>query len=75
MAKVNLAIDNKILEYIKDYGVKNGCLPTVREIAKDLNITQSMTFYHFKILEDRGKIIRHGQRYSVKGLKYVREEQ
>ena len=66
-------LDDDIIEYILQYGLREGYLPTMREIAKEFNIGLTTVFYHFSTLEERGFIIRVGQRYCVKGLKYVRE--
>ena len=65
------SIDEQMIAYIKIYAVEHGYLPTVRDISQDMNITLSRAFKRFKTLEERGIITRNGQKYSVKGLKYV----
>ena len=67
-------LDKQIIEYIKTYGIEHGYLPTTRDVADGLNITHPRAFYRFKVLEKRGWLKRDGQKYSVKGLRYVRDD-
>ncbi len=68
--------DLQILTFIKSFAIKNGYLPTMREIATGVNLASASTVYtHFIKLEHAGYIERiDGQiRYRVNGLKYVIE--
>jgi len=64
---------DKILEYIKEYALKTGLLPTYREIGAGVGLKSSSSlFYYFGELIRDGEIERYGKRYRVRGLKYER---
>lgn len=70
--------DKDILDFIKDYMVKNGTVPTVREIGEGVCLYSTTSVYkHMQNLVRLGEIIpvkEKGYRYIVKGMRYVREE-
>lgn len=65
------------LNFIKAYMIENGVTPSIRDIAKGLNISSVASAHrHFKILIEKGYIISHDKnsiKYSVKGMKYVED--
>ena len=66
--------DLQILTFIKSFAIKNGYLPTMREIGDGVHLASPSTVYtHFLKLEEAGYIERiDGKtRYRVKGLRYV----
>lgn len=68
--------DLQILTFIKSFAIKNGYLPTMREIGKGVNLSSTSTVYaHFINLESAGCVERVDgrMRYRVMGLKYVIE--
>ena len=68
--------EQKVLSYIKSYGVKHGLLPSVREIADGVGLkSTSGVFYYMSNMEKKGYIskMEGSKRYSVKGLKYIVE--
>lgn len=58
--------------------LENGTVPTLREIGKGVNLYSTRSVYeHMQKLIKLGEIIpskENGNRYSVKGMKYVMEE-
>lgn len=58
----------KILKFIKDFVLKHGYAPSVREICKKMGLTSTSTvFYHLKKLEDEGLINRdYGKNRAIK---------
>lgn len=71
--------DKEILDFIKDYMVKNGIAPTMREIGEGVCLYSTRSVYdHIQSLIKHGEIIpveqeKKSYRYRVKGMKYVRE--
>lgn len=68
--------DKEILDYIKNYMIKNGITPTIREIGEAVHLYSSSTVYkHFQRLVDKGYIIQiqNTYRYIVRGMKYYDE--
>lgn len=70
--------DKEILDFIKDYMVEHGTIPTVREIGEGVCLYSTTSVYkHMQNLVRLGEIIpvkEKSYRYIVKGMKYVREE-
>ena len=65
--------DKKIYDFILKYGLKNDCLPTVREICKGTGYSSTATvFMHMENLKKEGLLCRkkEGLGYSVKALRY-----
>lgn len=70
-------MEEKILEYIIEYGLKNGILPTFREIMAGVGLksTSSIEIYLERLAEKRKIEKVNGlSRYRVKGLEYVKRE-
>lgn len=70
--------DKEILDFIKDYMVKNGTVPSIREIGEGVCLYSTTSVYkHMQNLVRLGEIIpvkTKSYRYIVKGMRYVREE-
>ena len=70
--------DKEILDFIKDYMVKNGTVPSIREIGEGVCLYSTTSIYkHMQNLVRLGEIIpvkTKSYRYIVKGMRYVREE-
>ena len=70
--------DKEILDFIKDYMVKNGTVPSIREIGEGVCLYSTTSVYkHMQDLVRLGEIIpvkTKSYRYIVKGMRYVREE-
>ena len=66
----------EILQFIKDFAKKNGILPTYEEICKGVGLASKSSVYnHILHLINQGQIVKWGEkRYSVKGLKYIEED-
>ena len=61
-----------VLEFIKKFAVKNGILPTYREISEGTGLKSlSSVAYQMQKLELSRDIERIGCRYKVRGLEYV----
>lgn len=64
--------EERILEYIKEFMVKNGYTPTVREICEGVGLSSSSSVQRYmERLVSKGEIEQHGRNYSVRGMKYV----
>lgn len=62
---------DKIYGFILEYGLREGMLPTIREIGEGIGLlSTSSVESHMRKLEADGLIERVGKRYRVKGLKY-----
>ena len=70
--------DKDILNFIKEYMLEHGVVPSMREIGDGLNLYSTATvFKHMKNLVQSGEIVWFKEkscRYKVKGMKYVRED-
>ena len=67
--------DSDVLEYVKRFMVENGYTPTVRDICKGMGLSSASSVQsHFIRLQRSGDIIRIGDRYKVKGMRYVSDE-
>lgn len=70
--------DREILDFIKEYMIEHGTVPTVREIGEGVNLYSTTSVYkHMRNLVRLGEIIpvkEKSNRYIVKGMKYVRTE-
>lgn len=70
--------DKDILDFIKDYMVKNGTVPSIREIGEGVCLYSTTSVYkHMQNLVRLGEIIpvkTKSYRYIVKGMRYVRED-
>jgi len=67
----------QIYDFIIDYAIENGYLPTVREIGDACSLSSTSTVQgHLEKLEDEKLITRptpRSNRYKVEGLKYVKD--
>ena len=64
--------DEKVLCFIKDFMLKNGFTPTIREICNGMGYQSPSTVHdHFKKLIKLGYIEQNNDRYRVKGMRYV----
>ena len=68
----------EVYNFIKDFMLKNGVTPTIREISAGVGLrSSSVAYLHYSKLIDKGLIVPFGEntkRFTVKGLKYVEEE-
>ena len=64
--------EEDVLKFIKDFMLKNGYTPTIRQIGYGVNLksTSSVQRYFDKLVS-RGDIVQHGRSYAVRGMKYV----
>lgn len=76
--KRGTATRKQIYEYLVKFITSNGYSPSVREIAKGVNISSTSTiFHHLYILERMGKIRMHPRQtrsISLVGYKFVKDE-
>lgn len=65
-------MEDKIYDFIVDFGLKNGYLPTYREIGEGVGLKSTSSIaYYMVILSDKGRIEQiTDKRYRVKGLRY-----
>ena len=64
--------DWDMLCFIKDFMIKNGYTPTIREICNGVRFRSTSTAYdHFMKMVRLGYIEQIGNRYRVKGLRFV----
>lgn len=67
--------ENDVLNYIKSFMVKNGYTPTIRQIADGIGLRSASTVQvYFDRLVCSGEIKQHGKNYSVRGMRYVQED-
>lgn len=69
--------EKQMLEFIKDYMLKNGVTPTMREICDGLHFKSTSSVHlHFRRLEAKGYIEQKSKtnNYKVKGIKYVESD-
>lgn len=65
------ARDREVLDFIKEYAVREGMLPTMREIGAGVKLASINTVHlHIHNLEKEGLLEIRGKRYKVKGLRY-----
>ena len=65
------ARDREVLDFIKGYAVREGMLPTMREIGVGVKLASINTVHlHIYNLEKEGLIEFRGKRYRVRGLRY-----
>ena len=70
--------DIETYNFIKDYMLETGFVPSVREIGEGIKLrSNSSVFTHMKRLEDYGLLIRKCEDspvYRLAGIKYVLED-
>lgn len=68
--------DREILGFIKQYMLENGTTPTIKEIGEGVCLYSEKTVYnHLQRLISCGEITPVNRyKYTVKGMKYVKEE-
>ena len=67
---------DEIMEFIINFALEHGCLPTLREIGDGCGISStSVVAYNLEVLEGAGRIQMSSQSraYKVTGLRYVYE--
>lgn len=68
--------EQDVLSFIKAFMVQNGYTPTIRDIADGVHLQSTSSAHrHFELLVAKGEITMHGKGYSVRGMKYVEEDQ
>lgn len=66
--------EEDVLKFIKEFMLKNGYTPTIRQIGYGVNLRSTSSVHvYFDRLVERGEIEIHGKNYSVRGMKYVDE--
>lgn len=69
--------DLEILSFIKNYMLKNGTTPTIRDIGDGVGLYSTSSVYkHFQRLVSYGYIYPVSDktfRYSVKGMRYIED--
>ena len=76
LKKQGTEMKEKIYQFIVDYIMENGFAPTIREMAKEVNICTSNVLHYLTALEIEGRIKtkRNSPRaIKVIGYKYVKE--
>ena len=65
-------MEDKIYDFIVDFGLANGYLPTYREIGEGVGLksTSSIAYYMVKLAGDGRIETVTDKRYRVKGLRY-----
>ena len=64
--------EDDVLKFIKDFMLKNGYTPTIREIGFGVGLKSTSSVQHyFDKLVSRGDIVQHGRSYAVRGIEYV----
>ena len=65
-------MEDKIFDFIVDYALRYGYLPTYREIGEGVGLKSTSSIaYYMVILSDKGKIEQiTDKRYRVSGLRY-----
>ena len=69
--------EKEIYQFITDFALKNNYLPSIREIGDGVNLkSTSSVFAYLEDMQSKGYIKREwsSTRYSVKGLRYVKED-
>ena len=56
LKKQGTEMKEKIYQFIVDYISENGFAPTIREMAKEVNICTSNVLHHLTMLEIEGRI-------------------
>lgn len=78
MYKRGTATRKRIYDYLVKFITNNGYSPSVREIAKGVEISSTSTiYYHLYILEKMGKIRMQPKKtrsISLVGYKFVKDE-
>ena len=66
--------DKEVLNFIVNYALREGVLPTFEEIGEGVNLKSKSTIHtHVHKLEKEGYLEFHGARYKVKGIHYERD--
>jgi len=65
-------MEDKIYDFIVDFGLENGYLPTYREIGDSVGLksTSSIAYYMGKLICKGNIVVVTDKRYRVKGLRY-----
>lgn len=75
---VDYSTRDKVYDFILEYIEKNGCAPSVREIAEEVGLkSTSSVAHHLSVLEEEGKIeIKGNSSRAIKlvGYKFVKVE-
>ena len=67
--------ESEVLEFIKDFMKENGRTPDMREIGIGMKIYSLNTVHtHFHNLVDKGYIEQEKTKYTVKGMRYIEDE-
>ncbi len=68
--------EKEIYQFIKQYALQNGFMPTIREICEGVGLKSTSSVFHYMSdMQSKGYIIRHPDavRYSVKGIRYIED--
>ena len=66
--------DKEVLNFIVNYALREGVLPTFEEIGEGVNLKSKSTIHtHVHKLEKEGYLQYQGSRYKVKGIHYERD--
>ena len=65
----------KLMDFIIDFSSKNGYMPSVREMCKNINIKSTSTIYYYgNILEQKNLIKRNGDKNIARAFELVQEK-
>ena len=64
----------KLMDYIVDFNSKNGYMPSIREMAKEIGIKSTSTInYYINILEEKNLLKRNSQKNRARAFEIVKE--
>ena len=64
-----------LMDYLEEFKVKNGYLPSIREMASEIGIKSTSTIdYYLKVLEKRNLIKRNSVKNKVRAIEIVKEK-
>lgn len=63
---------HQVIQHLRDYQAEFGYMPTLAEIARDLELSAPSTvFEHIRYLEKKGYVIRTARKFSERNIQLV----